>query len=138
MGNDELELSEQAVRRETILPVDRETAWRTLADAAGLSSWLADEVELDVREGATGRMRWREGEERLVTVEEVRERRHLVLTWCEPGGEPSLVELTLDDVAGGTRLVALEVPLAILRAVAAGFEERIDETPGPQMLAALS
>jgi uncharacterized protein YndB with AHSA1/START domain len=137
MTNDEIELGERAVRRETILPVDRPTAWRALKDADGLSSWLADEVELEVREGAEGKLRWRGGEERLVTVEELSERRRLVLTWCEPGGEPSIVELTLDDVPGGTRLVAVEMPLAILRAAAAVFEQRIGRTKGPQMLAAL-
>ena len=56
---------EQAIRRETLLPVVREVAWRALRDAQGLESWLADEVLLDVREGAEGRLRWRSGEERL-------------------------------------------------------------------------
>jgi hypothetical protein len=37
-----------------------------------------------------------------------------------PGGEPSLVELTLDDTGDGrTRMVVVEVPLPALRAVAA-------------------
>jgi uncharacterized protein YndB with AHSA1/START domain len=137
MASEHSELGAHAVRRQTILAVGREKAWRALSDADGLSSWLADEVELEVKEGARGRLRWHSGEERLVTVEEVREHRRLALSWCEPGGEPSLVELTLDDVPGGTRLVAIEMPLCVLRAVAAGFERRIDRMPGPQMLAAV-
>jgi uncharacterized protein YndB with AHSA1/START domain len=138
MTSEQSELGEHAVRRETILAVDREKAWGALSDADGLSGWLADEVELEIREGARGRLRWRGGEERLVTVEEVNERRRLALTWCEPGGEPSLVELTLDDVPGGTRLVAIEIPLSVLRVVAAGFEQRVEGMTGPQMLAVVA
>jgi uncharacterized protein YndB with AHSA1/START domain len=138
MASEQSALGEYAVRRQTILAVDREKAWRALSDTEGLSSWLADEVELEVREGARGRLRWRSGEERLVTVEEVREHRCLALTWCEPGGESSLVELTLDDVPGGTRLVAIEMPLSILRAAAAAFDRRVDRMRGPQMLATVA
>jgi uncharacterized protein YndB with AHSA1/START domain len=124
-----------AVRREVILPVAREVAWRALSDADGLSGWLADEVELDIREGASGTMRWHGGEQRRVSVEEVKEHRRLALHWCEPGGEPSLVELTLEDAAAGTRLTVIEVPLLTLRAVTAAVSEYEAPATGPQMRA---
>jgi hypothetical protein len=37
-------------------------------------------------------------------------RRRVALSWCAPGGDPSLVELTLDDAEDGrTRMVVVEV-----------------------------
>jgi uncharacterized protein YndB with AHSA1/START domain len=131
-------IEEQAVRREMVIPVDRDTAWTALRDAEGLETWLADEVELDIREGAEGRLRWHTGEERLVAVEEVRERRRVSLSWCEPGGEPSIVELTLDDVAGGTRLVVIELPLRTLRVLTGALESHSGAASGPRMVAALA
>ena len=108
---------EPAVRRELVLPVSRDAAWAMLGDPAGLAEWLADEVELELREGAEGTFRWSTGEERRATVEELADRRRLVLRWHEPGGPASIVELTLDDVADGTRLVVVELPERVLRAV---------------------
>jgi uncharacterized protein YndB with AHSA1/START domain len=129
---------EQAIRRETLLPVVREVAWRALRDAEGLQSWLADEVLLDVREGAEGRLRWRSGEERLARVEEVSELERVVLRWREPGGAASLVELTLYDAPPGTRLVVVELPVPTLRAIAAGIELESRQARGPQMVAAVA
>lgn len=130
---------EQAVRREIVLAVDREIAWRRLADAAGLRSWLADEVDLEVRKGARGTIGWLTGETRLVEVEEVEPLRRVCLVWREPEGEPSLVELTLDDVEGGTRLVVVEMPLLTLRAVAATIEGQAGGGDrGPSMLVAVA
>ena len=127
---------DQAVRREATLPVDRDTAWAALCDADALATWLADEVELEIREGAEGTLRWRTGEERKAVIEEVQERRRIALRWCEPGGEPSIVELTLDDVPGGTRLVVIELPVVSLEVVGALLQTDPGATRGPQMLAA--
>ena len=130
-----MEIDEQVVRRETVLPVDRETAWAALCDADELATWLADEVDLEIRPGAEGVVRWDSGEERQATVEEVEERRRLVLRWWEPGGQESIVELTLDDVPeGGTRLVVIEVPVVALRVAAMGLEISRQASPGPQMV----
>ena len=60
-----------------------------------------------------------DGELRHVTIEEVEEGRRVALSWCAPGGDPSLVELTLDDLEDGrTRMVVVEIPLVALRVVA--------------------
>jgi uncharacterized protein YndB with AHSA1/START domain len=131
-------IEDETVRRVMILPVDRDTAWAALRDADGLAGWLADEVELEVRAGARGNVRWDSGEERLVEVEEVQERRRVVLRWCERGGDPSIVELTLDDVPGGTRLVVIELPALTLRALAGSLQGGEDRAGGPMMLAALA
>ncbi len=134
----EPETLEQAVRREIVLPVDRQTAWSRLADATGLQSWLADEVELDIRRGARGTIRWRDGSTRLVEVDEVEQLRRVCLVWREMDGEPSLVELMLDDVEQGTRLIVVEMPILVLRAVASAVEHESDRDRGPQMLAVLA
>jgi len=120
-----------AVRRETILTVDRETAWEALCDAEGLETWLADEVDLDVRPGAEGTVRFADGEQRDAVVEEVVEGRRLALRWAEPGGEESVVDITLDDVPEGTRVVVVELPVTVLAEVPASVW-------GPQMVAAVA
>jgi len=129
-------IEEQVVRRETVLEVDRDTAWEALCDARELETWLADEVELEIAEGAEGTLRWVTGEERRAYVEEVEERRRVSLQWWEPGGERTLVELTLDDVPEGTRLVVLELPVVALRIATAPLHT--GPAAGPRMAAALA
>ncbi|HEY6762818.1 MAG TPA: SRPBCC domain-containing protein [Baekduia sp.] len=133
-----MELHEEigAVRRETVLDAPRDQVWSLMADPDGLATWLADDVDLDaVEPGASGTVT-ENGEERFVTVEEVEEGRRVALSWCAPGGDPSLVELTLDDVEDGrTRMVIVELPLVALRVattqtIAWGAAQR-----GPQMAA---
>lgn len=132
-----MELHEEigAVRRETELDAAREDVWALVSEPEGLATWLADEVDLDaVEPGARGTVT-EHGEERHVTIEEVEPGRRVALSWCAPGGEPSLVELTLDDLdEERTRMVVVEIPLVTLRAVAApafgGSAAR-----GPQMAA---
>jgi uncharacterized protein YndB with AHSA1/START domain len=129
-----------AMRRETLLDAPREAVWALVADPDGLAGWLADDVDLDaVEPGAEGTV-LENGELRRVTIEEVEDRRRVALSWCAPGGEPSLVELTLDDAEDGrTRMVVVEVPLVVLRAVAAQTTRAwaaADRTRGPQMAVA--
>ena len=46
------------VRREIVLPVERDRAWELLTEPAELREWLADEVELEPEEGAPLRAVW--------------------------------------------------------------------------------
>jgi uncharacterized protein YndB with AHSA1/START domain len=122
-----MELHEEigAVRRETELDAPREDVWALVSEPEGLATWLADEVALDaVEPGARGTVT-EHGEERHVTIEDVEPGRRVALSWCAPGGEPSLVELTLDDLPidedgeRRTRMVVVEIPLVTLRVVSA-------------------
>ncbi len=115
-------IEDVAVRREVVLPVDRETVWAALADPDELATWLADEIELEIEAGAEGWVRWEDGERRPATVEEVVEQRRIVLRWSEREGPETIVELVLDDVPEGTRLVVLELPVVQLEAVGALLE----------------
>ncbi|MCW3003079.1 MAG: hypothetical protein JWQ20_2377 [Conexibacter sp.] len=137
-----MELHEEvgALRRETILDAPRDAVWALVSEPEGLAGWLADDVELPaVEPGAEGTV-LEDGELRHVTIEEVEERRRVALSWCAPGGEPSLVELTLDDAGGGrTRMVVVELPLIALRVVAARATQTwaaAGGTRGPQMAVA--
>jgi uncharacterized protein YndB with AHSA1/START domain len=130
-----MELHEEigAVRRETVLDAPREDVWALVAEPEGLATWLADDVDLDAVEPGTRGTVTEHGEERHVTIEEVEPGRRVALSWCAPGGEPSLVELTLDDADDfRTRMVVVEIPLVTLRVVAApAFQAR--GAAGPQM-----
>lgn len=121
----------EAVRRELVLPFSREEAWPVLAEPAELETWFADEVAVEIAEGARGTVRV-DGAEREVVVDEVATGRRVAFRWRDPDrpGDESLVELTLDDVADGTRLTVLEVPVRALPAVPAA------PAVGPTLLAA--
>jgi uncharacterized protein YndB with AHSA1/START domain len=136
-----MELHEEmsAVRRETVLDAPRDAVWELVADPDGLATWLADDVDLPaVAPGERGVV-LEDGELRHVTIEEVEEGRRVALSWCVPGGEPSLVELTLDDDGEErTRMVVVEVPLVALRVAATVSVAALGRTRGPQMAAALA
>jgi uncharacterized protein YndB with AHSA1/START domain len=104
------------VRREIVLPVERERAWELLTEPAELREWLADEVELEAEAGAPLRAVWHaSGAEREGVVEEVEDGRRLRFRWDDgETGVPSRVEWTLDDAPGGTRVIVEERPLVPL------------------------
>ena len=96
------------VRREIVVAAPREQVWAALTEAERLAEWFASEVELELRPGGVGAFRWGDGSERRARVERVEEGRALELTWSEPGGPPTRVELTLADVPEGTRVRVTE------------------------------
>jgi uncharacterized protein YndB with AHSA1/START domain len=120
-----------AVRRELVLPFTREEAWPLLGDAAELETWFADEVSFAIEEGASGTVRVEEGE-RVAVVEEVIPGRRVAFRWWDPAEPESetLVDLTLDDVPEGTRLVVVELPVRSLPVAPAA------PSGGPQLAAA--
>ena len=105
------------VRREIVLPVERERAWELLTEPAELEGWLADEVEFEPEEGAPLRAAWDDGEERAGVVEEVEPERRIRFVWTG-AGDASEVEWTLVDAVAGTRLVVVERRLAAYGPVA--------------------
>ena len=131
-------IEDAAVRREIVLPVDRETAWEAITDPEELATWLADDVDVEIEPGAEGWLGFAEGERCRVRVEEVVEHRRIVLRWAERDGPETLVELVLDDVPEGTRLVVVELPVAELEAVGTWLEQGPGVLGGPQMVAALA
>jgi uncharacterized protein YndB with AHSA1/START domain len=92
------------IRREIVLPAERDEVWDALTDADRLEDWFANDVELDLRPGGGASFRWANGEERHAVVTEVEPERRLAFDWEDEG----TVEFTLADDADGTRLVVVE------------------------------
>ena len=92
------------VTREVVVPAPPEEVWQALTEPERLEEWFANEVELDVRPGGTGRFRWDDGDERYAVVREVQPEERLVLDWDDDGE----VAFTLEEVPEGTRLLVRE------------------------------
>lgn len=98
------------VRREVVLAQPLETVWEALTAPERLAEWFANDVEFTVERGGGAIFRWDDGSERTATFEEVEPLRRLAFRWHEEGreAEATQVELTLDAVAEGTRLIVVE------------------------------
>ena len=94
------------IRREIVLPAERDEVWDALTDADRLEDWFANDVELDLRPGGGASFRWANGEERHAVVTEVEPERRLAFDWEDEG----TVEFRLADDADGTRLVVVASP----------------------------
>ncbi len=98
----------QTVERAILLDAEPERVWEAVTDPELLSEWLADEVELELVEGGEVVCRYADGEERRGEVALVEEAERLAFEWRRQGAEPSLVEIDVDAVAGGTVLTVRE------------------------------
>ncbi len=112
-----------SVEREILIEASPEIVWGVITKAEEIGRWLSDAAELECRVGADGRLSWRPGgrggnRERTmvvpVRVVEVQPFRRFSFRWNYPeGSEPAasnsaLVEFSLIEEAGGTRLRVLE------------------------------
>jgi uncharacterized protein YndB with AHSA1/START domain len=109
----------EVVEREVVVPAAPGVVWPALTRSDELSAWFGADVRIDARPGGRGVVRWPDGTERPVLVEEVEPARKLAFRWLpfqrRAGGEvmtlPSTrVEITLDEVPGGTRVRVVERP----------------------------
>ncbi len=99
---------ERQVERERVLEASAEEVWEALTDERLLAEWLADEAELEPVPGGRASFRFEDGSERHGTVLRVEEARELAFTWARPGEPSTEVELTLEPLVAGTRLVVVE------------------------------
>lgn len=94
------------VTREITLPVDPDAAWTAVTD---LERWLTEDASvLELEPGSEGELILRDGETRWAIVEQVRPGEHLSFWWHAPGALATLVEVTLEAVSDGTRVVVVE------------------------------
>jgi uncharacterized protein YndB with AHSA1/START domain len=123
------------VERETVIEASPDEVWEALTDDDRLEEWMAPEVELDPVEGGEISIRDDDGE-RSGTVETVEESERLAFTWSRPGEEETFVELTIEAVPDGTRVVVVETPIgpgasagirpvALALPVSAGWADRL-------------
>jgi len=107
------------VVREVMVPAPPAEVWPVLTDSDEMSTWFGADTEIDARPGGRGVFRWADGTERPAVVEEVESERRLAFRWLPfqrtAGGDvvavPSTrVEITLDEVPGGTRVRVVERP----------------------------
>ena len=108
MSEDELQ-----IRREVTLHAAREDVWSALTEPELIERWLADEVDLDPREGGEVRFRYENGEERRGRVEEIVPAERLRIRWRRERRSESEVEFVLADAAAGTRLLVIESGAAL-------------------------
>jgi uncharacterized protein YndB with AHSA1/START domain len=119
------------VERSVVVAASAERVWEALTDSSLLAEWLADEVELEPWEGGEVVCRYADGEERHGEVALVEEAERLAFEWHREGEAPSRVELTVDAVAGGTRVTVIESgdwPVAPTL-LAAGWSARLRALP---------
>ena len=101
------------IRREIVLPADRDEVWDALTDPERLADWFATEVELDLRVGGEATFRWGNGEERRATVIGVEPGEHLAtlseagLVESERAGRETRYRLTPSGAEWDGRLDAL-------------------------------
>ena len=103
------------VRRTLELDADRAQVWRHVSDPERLGAWLGGRVEVRLLAGERGRVRWADGRQHLIVIDEVVAPRRLRWLWqpleaasAEPGaGEWSLVTVLLDVAAGRRSLLTV-------------------------------
>jgi uncharacterized protein YndB with AHSA1/START domain len=115
------------VEREITIPATPAEVWPAVTHADEVSVWFGADVEMDVRPGGRAVFRWSDGTERHAVVEEVEPERRLSFRWLpfhrteERDVEAiplTRVEITLDEVAEGTRVRVVERAVFAVRATA--------------------
>jgi len=115
------------VEREITIPATPAEVWPVLTQSDEVSVWFGADVELDVRPGGRGVFRWSDGTERHAVVEAVEPEHRLSFRWLpfqhtagrDVEAIPSTrVEITLDEVAEGTRVRVVEQAAFAVRATA--------------------
>jgi uncharacterized protein YndB with AHSA1/START domain len=112
-----------SVEREILIEASSEVVWGVITEPEQIVRWFSDEADVQGRVGADGTLTWRPGgrggskESDLVVpirVVEAEPFRRFSFRWNHPqGGGPdesnsALVEFSLIEEAGGTRLRVLE------------------------------
>lgn len=100
-----------SIERSVWLPADREVVWRHLTEGSLLSTWFGGAAELRARPGGEVRFEEGDGPLRWGTVEAVVPGLRLQWSWRAGDGDPSLVQIELEDHDGGTRLTVTETLL---------------------------
>ncbi len=107
----------ESIEREITIPAAPAEVWPAVTHSDEISAWFGAEAEIDARPGGRGTFRWPDGTARHVVVEDVEPARRLAFRWLpfERTADGAIVtvpstrvEITLDEVADGTRVRVVE------------------------------
>lgn len=117
-------MAADSVEREILIEASPEVVWGVITEPEQISRWFSDAAEVEGRAGADGTLTWRPGgrgggdkeSDAIVPIRVVEAEpfRRFSFRWNHPqGAEPdesnsALVEFTLIEEAGGTRLRVVE------------------------------
>jgi uncharacterized protein YndB with AHSA1/START domain len=109
---------QDTIERELTFEQPREVVWAAITEPDQIARWFGTGAELELRPGAEGSFSWESlGVKTKITVEAVDPPRRFAYRWepggVDKGGPTTLVEFTLEELGGGTRL----------RLVESGFEQ---------------
>jgi uncharacterized protein YndB with AHSA1/START domain len=127
----------ESVTREVVLPAEVDEVWKAITDPERLGDWFGADVELDLHPGGRAVFHGDDGAVRRGVVEEVDPGHKLSYRWwpydsgdANPGApKQTRVELTIEAVPSGTRLLVVEAPLFSASAsasVSAGWGGRFE------------
>jgi uncharacterized protein YndB with AHSA1/START domain len=112
-----------SVEREILIEANPEVVWGVITEPEQISRWFSDDAKVEGRLGAEGTLTWKPGgrggnkEADLIVpirVVEAEPFRRFSFRWNHPQGagpdesNSALVEFSLTEEAGGTRLTVLE------------------------------
>jgi uncharacterized protein YndB with AHSA1/START domain len=103
-----------AIEREVVIEAPLEVVWRVVTDPEQIRQWFAEEAEVELRVGGSGRLRFKSGDSYQLQIEALEPPRRFAFRWVQPEGSPTradnsmLVEFILEPQAGGTRLRVVE------------------------------
>ena len=140
--------NQDRIERVLTLPVSPERVWRALTDPAEIERWFDCKTEIDLRPGGALRFTW--GDEVARGRVEIVEPPHRFAYRWHPGSDQrlevpfdelplTLVEFTLDEAPGGTRLTLVESGFAampaevyerVFRENSDGWTEELDNLGG--------
>ena len=116
-------MAADSVEREILIEASPEVVWGVITEPEQISRWFSDEADIEGHAGADGTLTWRPGGRGgdkefdavvAIRVVEAEPFRRFSFRWNHPQGvEPdesnsALVEFSLIEEAGGTRLRVLE------------------------------
>jgi uncharacterized protein YndB with AHSA1/START domain len=116
-------MAADSVEREILIEASPEVVWGVITEPGQISRWFSDEADVEGRAGADGTLTWKPGgrggkkdSDAVVPIRivEAEPFRRFSFRWNHPRGvEPdasnsALVEFTLIEERGGTRLRVLE------------------------------
>ena len=116
-------MAADGVEREILIEASPAVVWRVITEPGHISRWFSDEAELEALAGVDGALTWRPGGRSRnkdldasvpIRVVEAEPFRRFSFRWNHPlGAEPdesnsALVEFSLTEEAGGTRLRVVE------------------------------